>query len=204
MALVDPGDIDDWIGRAISANRQDEVTSTIAYAQSWVAQSAGLRSLEKEAASVTTYFDGADVCGEFLWLPMDMRPVWHSGSDLVSIVEDAISLNVSSIASTTIPVILTNANTYKRARLYKAGGWSKATPQNIAVTCKVGFDSDPSASVLPVPQYVRRLVMEVAWLMFNSPQWIGHSSTSKAGSAATVENALSLTAREGLERLRGL
>lgn len=201
MALATVADIASWIGKDIAAERQGEATDDITAAQAWIARAAGLRSLEKESSAVTIYLDGEDACGEDLWLPADVRPMWHSGSDLMTVTEDGTSLTVATGYSTTAGVTISGANQFKRVCLYRTGGWSKSLRQNIAVACKVGWHLD--TGVLIVPTDVKRLVIETAWLIFNSFAWVGKQNVSKSGAAVSLENDLSPAAQETLNRLRG-
>jgi len=201
MPFAIPSDIASWIGKDIDATRQAELVSTIAAAQDWVAHQAGIRSLEKEAAAVTTYLDATEANGENLWLPADVRPVWHSGSDLMTVTEGGISVSLAASYSATAGAVIRGANQFKRVCLWRAGGWSKSGASDIAVTCKVGWHLD--TGVLIVPQDVRRLCIEVAWLLFNSYNWVGKQNVSKAGSAVSLENDLSPFAADTLRFLRG-
>jgi len=202
MALAVVGDVAAWVGRDIDSTRQGELTACIAAAQAWVATQAGLRSLEKEASAVTTYLDASSAYGEELWLPNDIRPLWHSGSDLLTVTEGGVSVTVSVAYSSTAGAIIRNANTFKRVCLVRAGGWAQSGANDVAVTCKVGWHLD--TGVLIVPQDVRRLVIEAAWLLFNSANWVGRQNVSKAGAAISIENDLSPFAQETLTRLRGI
>lgn len=202
MALAVVGDVAAWIGRDIDSTRQGELTACIAAAQAWVATQAGLRSLEKEASAVTTYLDASSACGEELWLPNDVRPLWHSGSDLLTVTEGGVSVTVSVAYSSTAGAIIRNANTFKRACLVRVGGWARSGANDVAVTCKVGWHLD--TGVLIVPQDVRRLVIECSWLIFNSASWSGIQSISKAGASVTMANDLSPAGRDTLDRLPGV
>ena len=204
MPLAGPSDIGSWIGKDIDPSKQAELTACIAFAQSWVAQAAGLRSLEKESAAVTAYLDGSDAgSGSIaLWLPADIRPVWHSGGDLMVVIEDGRTLTLAIGYSATADVVIRNANTSNRVCLHKAGGWSTSGPQNVSVACKVGWHFD--TGVLIAPFDVRRLVMEVSWLMFNSHAWVGRQNISKAGSSISIENDLSPGSQATLDSLRGI
>jgi hypothetical protein len=204
MALAGPSDIGSWIGKDIDPSKQAELTATIAFAQAWIAQDAGLRSLEKESSAVTTYLDGSDAGGgsTALWLPADLRPVWHSGSDLMVVAAEGTTLTLSVGYSITADVVLSNVNTSRRVCLHKRGGWLTSGPQNVAVTCKVGWHLD--TGVLVATPEIRRLIMEVAWLMFNSHAWVGKQSISKGGSSISIENDLSPGSRSTLDSLRGV
>jgi hypothetical protein len=205
MALALVSDVASWIGKDIDAARQGELTSCIAAAQSWIASQAGLRSLEKETTAVTAYIDGKDANGEELWLPSEIRPVWHTGSDLMTVVESGTALTPLAIGySSTASVVLRGVNSFDRVCLYRVGGWiwNRFTPQNIAVACKVGWHADTGALIVPAD--VKRLVVEVAWLQFNSFNWVGRQNVSKAGTAITIENDLSPFARAVLDNLRGV
>jgi hypothetical protein len=203
MALVIPDDFSDWIGKDIDTARQDELVRCASAAQAWVARQAGLRSLEKEDTAVATYLEACDAHGEYLYLPNDVRPAWHTtGSDLMTVVDSGSSLSVSATYSTTASVILMNVNTFKRVALFRSGGWPKTLANNVVVTCKVGWHAD--TGVLIVPDDVKRLVIEVAWLMFNSFAWVGRQNVSKAGAAVSIENDLSPGSIDTLNRLRGV
>lgn len=205
MALAVPADFDSWAKKSISADAQAELVDSVSYAQSWIANQAGLRSLEKETTAVTTYFDGGtDTYRDELWLPMDHRPMWHTGSDLMTVTENGTALTAAIGYSTTAGVVLEGVNTFQRVRMSRLGWWSwtYGGRNNIAVTSKCGFDGSSTATTNPLPPDVKRLVMEVAWLMFNSAGRIGINNTSKAGSSADIVNDLSPVGRSTLDWLR--
>lgn len=207
MALAAYTDIEAWIGKTFDSSRQAEVTNCIAFAQSWIANNAGLRSLEKESAVVTEYIDGDKLTdSDAVWLPMSCRPAWHTGSDLVTVVENGTSLTVAIGYTTTAGVSLSGVNTFDRVRLARIGGWSWSTgvPNNIAVAMKCGFDTTTTASTNPCPVAVKRLVMDVAWNMLNSTQRTAKASQSKAGSSVSFKDDLSQLSQDTLDWLRGI
>ena len=207
MALAAYTDIESWIGKTLDSGRQAEATASIAFAQGWIANQAGMRSLEKEAAAVTTYFDGGqDTVSADLWLPMDMRPVWHTGSDLVAVTENGTSLTVAIGYSTTAGVTLRGVNSMSRVRLSRVGGWfwNYSIANNVSVACKCGFDTTTTASTNPVPTDVKRLVVEVAWLSLNGSARTGKQSVSKAGTSVSIVDDISPAGRSTLDWLRGI
>jgi hypothetical protein len=207
MALAAYTDIETWIGKVFDSARQAEVTNCIAFAQSWIANQAGLRSLEKESAEVTIRADGASLWNpEEFWMPSSCRPSWHTGSDVYTVTENGSTLSVVNGYSSTASVVLSGANSLDRARLFRPGGWaySPSLPNNISVACKCGFDSSMTASTNPLPADVKRLVMEVAWAMLNGAQRTGKSSTSKAGTSVSINDDLSPAAVSTLDWLRGI
>jgi hypothetical protein len=208
MALAAYTDIESWIGRTLDSGRQAEATSCIGFAQSWIANQAGLRSLEKESAAVTLYEDGEKLtsASEF-WLSAACRPAWHVGtSDIFTVSENGAALTVAVGYSSTASVILSGVNSMDRVRLYRAGGWSwsRGLPGNISVACKCGFDTSSTASTNPLPLDVKRLVVEVAWLMLNGSQRTGKTSVSKAGTSVSISEDLSSAATGTLDWLRGI
>lgn len=204
MALAVPADFDAWAKKSLSTDVQTELNNCVSYAQAWIANQAGLRSLEKESAAVTTYFDGGkDTYGEDFWAPMDLRPMWHTGSDLVTVVESGTTVGVAVGYSTTAGAMLSGVNSFQRVRLSRVGGWA-VNKNNIALTCKCGFDGSSTATTNALPPDVKRLVMEVAWLMFNSAGRVGISNTSKVGASADIVNDLSPMSQATLDWLRGI
>jgi hypothetical protein len=205
MALAQPSDFASMIKRDIDPAMQTELVNCVAYAQSWIAREAGLRSLEKEASAVTFYLDGCDANGDELWLPHDVRPVWHSTPDLMTVSENGVALTPLAIGySSTAAVVFRGVNQFKRVSLYRPGGWywSGLSPQNIAISCKVGWHLD--TGVLIVPPDVQRLVIKVAWKMFNTAGQTGITSVNKAGTAISWVDELSPTEQATLDRLRGV
>ncbi len=203
MALVYPSDLESMLGKSIASERQPEVASCIDVAQSWIARAAGIRSLEKETTAQTVYLDGCEAYGNELWLPPEVRPAWNSGSDLMVVTEDGLTLTTSTAYSSSAGVIVRYAQTEKRGYLVRPFGWSVSGSANIAVTCKVGFDALGS-STLAVPGYVWQLIREVAYLTFLSPALTGKTSVSKAGASVSIEHELSPMALQGLNFLRGI
>jgi hypothetical protein len=207
MALAEVIDISEWIGKDIDATRQSELVSCIAAAQSWIATEAGLRSLEKEATAKIEYLDGDTLPNqEEAWLPNSCRPTWHTGTgaDAIVVSENGIVLGMSFAYTTGTNIVIDGANTFRRMRLYRSGGWSTAGKQNIAVTLKCGFDPSLTAPLNPLPVDVKRLVMGVAWKLFNAPTSVGRSSVSKAGQAVSWLDELSAMERSTLDSLRGI
>jgi hypothetical protein len=206
MALAEVVDFSSWIKKDLDATVQEELVACIAAAQAWIAREAGLRSLEKESAAKTEYLDGALLPNnEDAWLPMSVRPVWHTGtSDAMTVTENGTSLTVATAFSSGAGVVVAGANSLDRVRIYREGGWSNSGRQNIAVSCKVGFDASTTASTNPLPYDVKRLVMGVAWKLFNQPAVAGRSSVGKAGQTVSLVDDLSLMERATLDRLRGV
>ena len=206
MALAVPADFDAWAKKSVDSDHQDELNNCVSFAQSWIAREAGLRSLEKESAAVTTYFDRDDAFGDDLWLPMSHRPMWHTGSDLVTVLESGEAVTVAVGYSTTAGAVLRGVHSMDRPRLSRVGGWAngQTIQNNIAVACKVGFDGNSTATTNACPADVKRLVMEVAWLMFQGANRFGIANTSKGGSSADITNDLTPMSQAALERLRGI
>lgn len=203
MALVYPSDLDSMLGKNIASERQAEVSACIEVAQSWIARSAGVRAIEKEATNTTIYLSGCDAYGTELWLPPEVRPVWNSGSDLIAVTQDGITLSTAASYSAGTGVIVRFAETDKRVLLDRPFGWSTWGPSNVAVTCKVGYDMLGSA-ILGVPPSVWQLIREVAYYIFLTPSLMGKASTSKAGASISIERDLSPMSLQTLEALRGL
>jgi len=207
MALVAPAEFDSWAKKSLAADVQAELVLCVAYAQSWIADQAGLRSLEKETTAQVSYFDGGrDTWGSELWVPMCCRPMWHTGSDLAVITENGAALTAVIGYSTTANVCIQGVNTFSRVRLSKIGGWywGYVGANNVSVTSKCGFDGSSTATTNALPPDAKRLVMEVAWLMFNSAGRIGINNTAKAGSSADIINDLSPMGQSTLDWLRGV
>ena len=207
MAIALPADVVSWIGKDIDAARQEELVNCIALAQVWIANQAGLRSLEKEAAAITEYIDSDTMPNQDeLWLSPACRPAWHTGtsSDLMTVVESGTTQGLSIGYTASSNVVIAGANRFDRVRLSRAGGWVRWGKQNIAVALKCGFDPDPAAAVNPVPLDVKRLVMEVAWLTLNSPSRAGKTSINKAGQSVSLLDELSPAGRATLDWLRGI
>lgn len=206
MALAAYTDIETWIGKTFDAGRQAEVTNCIGFAQSWIANQAGLRSLEKEATAVTAYFDGGrDTSGSDFWVPMSFRPMWHTGSDLTTVSENGVNLTLTVGYSSTAGATISGVNSFDRVRVSRIGGWSyNLGSNNVAIACKCGFDSSTTATTNPLPLDVKRLVMEVAWTMLNGAQRTGKTSVSKAGTSVSINDELSPAAVATLDWLRGI
>jgi hypothetical protein len=111
-----------------------------------------------------------------------------------------VALGYSASATT----IIRGANDYQRVRLSRVAGWNFSNPiqQNIAVACKVGWHLD--TGVLIVPPDVQRLVIKVAWKMFNTAGTTGIASLNKAGTATSFIDDLSPSERDTLDWLRGI
>jgi hypothetical protein len=210
MALAAYTDVEtSWAKKTLETAAQTEMTACIAHAQSWIAHQAGLRSLEKEAAAVTEYVDGSKIDNPYeIYLSAACRPAWHTGtgSDLMTVVESGVTLTPAIGYSTTAGVILSGVNSFERVRLSRVGGWvwSRGLTDNIAVTLKCGFDSSTTAGTNPLPFDVKRLVTEVAWLVYNSSSWVGKSSISKAGTSVSIADELSPAGQSTLDWLRGI
>ena len=122
----------------------------------------------------------------------------------MTVTEDGASITVALGYSTSAGAVIIGANELRRVTLYRQGGWSTSLPQNIAVTCKVGFVADVTAAVNPLPLDVKRLLCESAWLMFNAASRVGVGSVAKLGSSADVTNDLSRSSQDTLSLLTGL
>ena len=205
--LVSQADIEAWVGTAIDAGRTVAIAQAITSAQSWIARQVGIRSLEKEANAVTVFLDSANADNETdLWFPPEVRPFWHSGTDLVTVSESGVSLTVASGYSASADILIRGANSLNVGMLYRPAwapegkGYGRL---NVAVSCKVGFGAVGAAN-LAVPEDVRLLIMEVAWLFFTLPSSIGRSSVSKAGTSQAFDGELSPQALSTMEMLKGV
>ena len=207
MALITQADVEQFTGIAIDSGRAAGIAQAILAAQTWVAHQAGLRSIEKETAAVTVYLDtkNADETG-YLWLPSDVRPAHHAGADLIAVVESGSALTGGSAFgySATADVTIRGANGISAVALFRPqwGEFGAYGRNNVAVTCKVGFDI-VGATNLAVPQDVRTLLMEVAWNLFTMPATMGRTSTSKAGASASFDGELSPLGKATLAWLCG-
>lgn len=197
MALVTVADLASWTDQEIASARQAEASRCCAAAQAWLAGVTG-RPIEVGAAQVH-YFDGRNAGGRYrdeLWLPSELRPVIHTGGDLVTVTEDGAAVTVAIGYSTSAGAILKHANLDRRACLVRRDqSWASGI-QNIAVTCKAGW------STATLPSHVFELILELALLFFREPQWLGSSSKAKAGSAVTIMRALSPGALGAFESLK--
>jgi hypothetical protein len=208
--FVTVSDVDAWRGKPTEQEYQPALESAIASAVSWVERAGGRRSLDKKRITVT--IDGHSAAGSpNLWLPRDLRPVWHveDTDDVVEIVEDGSALTVAGGYSASADVRISGVNEDSPVLLYRCGGWS-CDRQNIVVELTVGWDGTPPDAegvlpeILPMPASIRQLVIETAWLTFNSAEWVGRQNVSKAGAAITISNSLSPMAADTLANLRGL
>jgi hypothetical protein len=149
------------------------------------------RIWEKTANAVTTYFDGDRAMGrygEILFLPRAHRPVVHSGPDLVTVSENGTSLVVGTSTPSSAHVIVDGAGEDRRCRLIRVGGapagasWNPGVAQgwapgvrNIAVSYKAGFEDGQ------IPQDIREVCAEWAWLMFTESRRLGVGSVGGGG-----------------------
>jgi hypothetical protein len=208
--FVTIADVDTWRRKSTAQEHQGSLELAIDAAVSWVEREGGRRSIEKKTVTVT--LDGSRADGHTrsdLWLPPDVRPVWHTTTpNVVAVSEDGSSLTVAAGYSASADVIVHGANEDVPVMLYRRGGWYPGR-RNVAVTLVVGYDVTPPTpegvfpSVLPLPSSIRQLIIEAAWLTFNSEAWLGHQNVSRAGAAVTISNELSPMASETLANLRG-
>jgi len=201
MALITQADLENWTGSSIDASRVASVTQVILAAQSWIARQAGIRSLEKEANAVTVYLDSDNADnGTDLWLPPEVRPFWSgAGQDLMTVSADGQALTIASGYSATADVLIRGAHGLGLGMLYRSA-WGPGR-SNVAVGCKVGFAT--SGAVL-LPDDVKILVMEVAWLFFTIPNMMGRTSVSKPGTSQSVDRQLSPQALATIQVLKGV
>lgn len=186
MSLIDNTVIQSWLRKDIDPAYEAEMDRCCAAAVDWVEAQTG-RILD--AASKTAYLDGDDAGGarrDILYLPSAWRPVTHSGSTAMTVVQNATTLSLGIGYSTTVDVQIDGANEDRPCRLVRRQGvpWLGGL-QNITVTATVGY----TAATLPAD--IAQLIAELALLFFRTPDWLGKVSVSKSGASASIVNELS-------------
>ena len=202
--LISQADIESWVGTTIDAGRTAAVSQAIGSAQAWIARQAGMRSLEKESSPPIAYLDSDNADnGTDLWLPPEIRPFYHVGTDLMTVTVDGGAMTIASGYSSSADILIRGAQSLSPGMLYRPSWGSSSGKLNVAVTCKVGFGAVGSAN-LAVPEDVRILIMEVSWLLFTMPSSMGRSSVSKAGTSQSFDEKLSPQGMATLEMLKGV
>jgi len=204
MSVVVISDVNAWKGgNVVESAREPALEAAIAAATSWVEREGGRRSLEKKRVTVTIDGSRAEGYGRTdLWLPSDLRPVWHlAPDDLVAVSEDGAALTMASGYSSSADVRVRNANEDSPVMLFRYGGWY-ADRQNVVASLTVGWDTDPAATFMPLPAAVRQLVVELSWSMFNGATKLGKSSVSKSGASVSIEDSLSPASLSTLNSMR--
>jgi hypothetical protein len=191
MPLTTVDRVSSWAKKDVDASRQDELARCIAAASDVLAGITG-RSIERVTRSI--FLDGCEATGkasEILYLPMGDRPVIHSGTDLVTVSENGISLAVVTGYTTSDAVIVRNANVDRRCELVRRSGWYWDDGlQNVAVTYKCGWVIDSPLDPAQAPAKVIQLVNCLSWMIFQEPSWLGKLNVSQQGSAVTLTNDL--------------
>ena len=200
MALTDVANIESWIKRDIEADREAELTRCCSAATKILEQITG-RTLER--VTKTQNFDGylALGIGDEIYLHPGHRPVLHTGSDLITCTVSGLGISVVTGYSTTAGIVAIGANEDRPVMLKRLWGPFIWGIQNIAVSYKCGWQTNGTTDSQPVPDDVVQLANEVAWLMFQSPDWLGKQNVSNAGAAISIANALSPIAQHTLDRL---
>lgn len=199
MALTTVATVKAWGEPTLDSRNDDVLSDCIDAAEALIERVTG-RVLNQ--ASFTRYFSGGEAVGrgrDTIYLQQGHRPVIHSGGDLVTVTEDGSALTVAVGYSATANVILSGVNEDKQCALRRNYSvWSNAAYDNITVTYKAGWTTST------VPNDVKQLIAEVAWLIFRSPGWLGKASTSKAGTAVSFEKDLTPQSAAVISQLRGL
>lgn len=182
-----------WANPSMVDTRQAEVERCIVAASAFIASVAG-RVVEK--AAFTEYLDGSKALGKYrnlFYLPARYRMVEHPTGFTIS--ENGVSLTSAVGYSNNAEVILTGANRDLTCTLTKrSGSWADGT-QNIAVTFNAGYGS------AAIPADVAQLANEMAWLFFNSPEWVGTAQKSSQGGSVTFDKELTQASRWVLQNL---
>jgi hypothetical protein len=185
-------------------SRQDELIRCIAAASDLLA---GIvpRQLERVTRSIS--LDGCDATGRgntILRLPRGDRPVLHTGSDLITVAEDGVSLALALGHSTSAGAIIRGANKDAQCDLVRNGsGWAEGV-QNILVGYKCGWTLDAPNDPQPVPARVIQLANTVTWMIFQEAAWLGKLNIAAQGAAVTLSDELPELERETLRNLMGL
>lgn len=208
MALVTRQEVLDWVGGTFTDLNTTVLDECIDGADAAIRRETGAAF---EKTQYTLYFDGDRADGrsqELLRIPSKYQPVIHSGGELVTVTENGKVLTVG-IGFATADVIVKGANVETAARLIRlprspaavlapwafANRWAPGV-QNIVVTLFAGYTAGS------LPEDIRRVCCEWAWLIFNSARSVGTSSTSRGPAATVKSNDLSPWAQRVLERWR--
>lgn len=194
MALTTIAAVKAFADPQMGAGSDTELTAAVARVDGWLSQVTG-RTIEQ--ATLVRYFDGDDLGGRVLYLPSGHYPVLHNeGSDEVGVEEDGSALTVTDGYDTATDVWVSNANATATilapASLRRNGTWSTGR-RNIKVTYKAGYPT--------VPDWIEWLALELVWLEFKSPGWLGKSNVSQAGESVTWSKDLTPQARRALNSL---
>jgi len=198
VALTDAATIKSWANPALDSSRDTELTRCAGIASEWV-KAAARRVIEETV--FTRYFSGFDAFGspqfEMLLLEASHRPLIYpgTGGGAFSVKEDGITLTHAQGYNANVDVIVENANTDHRAALTRRGGWSRDI-SNIEVIYTAGY------ATASVPSRVKHLATEVAWLIFQSPGWLGKATIGTGAGSVTFEKELTPQSREVLDELR--
>lgn len=195
MALTTVAKVKAWAEPSLDTTRDSEITRIIAAVAAWLPRATG-RIIEQ--ATLTRYFDGGeDAQGhkrDTIYLPSGHRPVAHSGSDLVTVTEDGVSLTVAVGYSTSADVIVTNADIDLPCSLVRNGtAWSDSVPQNIKVVYKAGFAT--------IGAEIEQLANELAYREFKQPGYLARASASRAEHSVAWDDEFTAESRLLLQRL---
>lgn len=199
MSLVTIGDVKAWGEPGLDSLNDTALTRCIDAAEDWLERVTGRVVTQTE---FTRYFSGRDAvgaCRDTIYLNAGHRPVIHSGSDLVVVTEDGVAVTVAIGYSATADAILVGVNEDRQCAIRRNyAPWSGTTYDNVKVVYKAGWTTST------LPDDVEQLLIEVAWLMFRSPKWVGQASISRAGGSASFEKELTPQSAVCLATLRGL
>lgn len=194
MLIADLSVLKDWAGDRLEQADEEVLDRCLGAAQDWVEHHSG-RELEQPSSPYVEYFNGCDADGRFgeiLRLKRSRGPFTTNG---LAIVENGVTLTHVTGYSETADVIFD----VERGRLVRnrvsGAGWADGV-QNIQVTYQAGYTTDT------LPKAIEQLILEVAWLFFKKPAWIGKSSQSRGGSATAMKDQLSDPAKDTLQRLQ--
>jgi len=195
--IADLGKLKAWANPKMDSLRDEELERVLTVASTWLQAVTG-RDIEQ--ATYTERFSGDLAEGwarDTILLHPGRRPVTYPDGGTFAVTEDGATLTHAEGYSAAADVLVEAANDAdRRCKLVRnLGRWIPGR-QNIVVTYRAGW-----APAL-VPSWIEQLAMEVAWLVFSAPAWIGKSNRTVAGESVAYQDGLTPASQAALERLR--
>lgn len=195
MALTTFDELKAWIDPALDASRQAEIERCISAASDYIVDASG-RQIEQ--AAYVRWHSGKDALGprrNLLFLDSGHRPVTHPTG--FTLEENGVVLTTAEGYSTTADVLVRGVNRDEQCVLERrSGSWACGT-DNIKASYTAGYASNA------IPARIKQLTNEIAWLLFQSQDWMGKSRTvGPDGTGATFDKQLTDFSKRTLDGLR--
>ena len=196
MALVTAQEVKDWVAGDGTTNitgvNDTVLTSCIAAAGEEIIQES-TRIWEK--AAQTEVFDGNAAVGRNDELLLLRRfPVTYP-SDAITVTENGVALVVGAGYALNAGVLVKNAGLERHCQLIRITGcgWAPGV-QNVTVTYSAGYTA--------VPDRIKFVAKELAWLYYQEGRKVGLDDVAQAGSSRGLAHKLSALSRDILARAR--